>query len=45
MVEKTAPFSELPPVSLIVQSSRFSPTGGQVVQPPSQRSLPDRRIA
>ena len=30
MVEDSAPFSELPPVSLIVQSSRFSPTGGKL---------------
>ena len=30
MVEDSAPFSEPPPVSLIVQSSRVSPTGGQV---------------
>ena len=30
MVEDSAPFSELPPVSLIVQSSRVSPTGGRL---------------
>ena len=29
MVEDSAPLSELPPVSLIVQSSRVSPTGGK----------------
>ena len=30
MVEDSAPFSELPPVSLIVQSSRVSPRGGKL---------------
>ena len=30
MVEDSAPCSELPPASLIVQSSRFSPTGGKL---------------
>ena len=30
MMEVFAPFSELSPVSLIVQSSRFSPTEGKL---------------
>ena len=30
MVEDSAPFSELPPVSLTVQSSRVSPTVGKL---------------
>ena len=30
MVEDSAPLSELPPVSLIVQSSRVSLTGGKL---------------
>ena len=30
MVEDSAPCSELPLASLIVQSSRFSPTGGKL---------------
>ena len=30
MVAVSAPFSKLPPASLIVQSSRFSPTEGKL---------------
>ena len=37
MVEDSAPFSELPPVSLIVQSSRFYPTGGKLSSDRSRR--------
>ena len=33
MVEASAPLSELSPASLIVQSSRFSPTDGKLASP------------